>query len=39
VEVLAVSIQIEKFKCFKPKFVAWFMVQTELLGFDYITGE
>jgi len=38
-EVLAVMIQLEKSKCLKPKFVAWLMVQTELLGFDYITGE
>ena len=38
-EVLGVLIQLEKSKCLKPKFMAWFMVQTELLGFDYITGE
>jgi hypothetical protein len=38
-ELLAVLIQLEKFRYLKPKFVAWFMVQTELLGFDYITGE
>jgi len=38
-EVLAVLIQLEKSKCLKPKFVAWFMVQTELFDFDCITGE
>jgi len=38
-ELLAVLIQLQKSKYLKPKFVAWFMVQTELLGFDYIIGE
>jgi hypothetical protein len=38
-EVLAVLVQLEKSKYLKPKFVAWIMVQTGLLGFEYITGE